>query len=122
MHRKKLRQWAWLVIAVFICCGGVQKTEAWDMIPPEESIHRATDEFKQAWRLEAGQKFSEPRRIGANHLASVLMLVILIALLGGLFRRVVKSNHMEQTADKVRSGMLSFYTRMWLVSRWGFRY
>ena len=122
MYTNNKWRWIWLLIPVFICCGVVQTTSAWDMIPPEESVKKATDEFQQAWRLEAERKFSEPRLIGANHVASALMLAILITLLGGLFHRMVKSNHMEQTADNMRSGMLSFYTRMWLISRWGFRY
>ena len=122
MHQMKKKRWIWLVIPVLLFCGSLQTASAWDMIPPDESVKKATDEFQQAWRIEAERKFSEPRLIDANHLASALMLTILIALLGVLFHLMVKSNHMEQTANRVRSGMLAFYTRMWLISRWGFRY
>lgn len=122
MHQMNKRRWIWLVIPVFLVCGTLQTALAWDMIPPDESVRKATDEFQHAWRIEAERTFNEPRLIGTNHLASAIMLALLIALLGVLFHLMVKSNHMEQTANRIRPGMLVFYTRMWLISRWGFRF
>ena len=122
VHQMNKRRWIWLVMSVLFFSGALQTASAWDVIPRDESVRKATDEFQQAWRIEAERKFSEPRLIDANHLASALLLAILIASLGALFHLMVRSNHMEQTANKVRSGMLAFYTRMWLISRWGFRY
>ena len=122
MFMKDKRQWIWIIFSLFMCCSIIQTASAWDMIPPSESVRNAADEFKQPWRIEAERKFSEPALVAANHVMSYSLLTFLIALLGALFHLMVKSNHMEQTAKRVRAGMLSFYTRMWLVGRWGFRY
>ena len=122
MLLKNKGRFIWGIISLLVICGVVQTASAWDMIPPEESVRNTTGEFNQAWRIEAGRKFGEPGLVAANHIVSVIMLTFLIALLGVLFHLMVKRNHMEQTAGRVRAGMLSFYTRMWLINRWGLRY
>ena len=122
MCLKDKRRWIWIVMSLFVCCGVIQTASAWDMIPPSEPVKKAADEFKQPWRVEAERKFSEPGLVAANHVMSYSLLAMLMVLLGALFRLMVKANHMEQKAQQVRAGLLSFYTRMWLISRWGLRY
>lgn len=122
MLTKNKGRWIRILFSLFVSCSAVQSAYAWDMIPPAESVRNLTDEFSQAWRLEAGRKFSEPRQRVANHIVSHLLLAFLIVTLFVLFHLIVKRNHMERTAGRVRSGMLSVYTRMWLIRRWGYRY
>ena len=122
MFMKDKRKWIWFVFSVFVCCSAIQTAAAWDMIPPSESIRKATDEFKQPWRVEAERKFAEPALVAFNHVLSAVLLAFLMVLLGTLFHLMIRSNHMEQTAKRIRSSRLSFFTRMWLVSRWGYRH
>jgi len=119
---KSKGRWIWPMISLFLLTGTVQSASAWEMIPPTESVKIAADAFDQAWRNEASRKFSEPRRIEANHTASYLLLTLLMVMLAVLFHLMVKRNHMEQRAGRIKSGLLTIYTRMWLISRWGFRY
>lgn len=122
MLLKTKKRWIWLIISFFLFFCAVQTASSWDMIPPVESVRNATDEFDQAWRLEAGRKFSEPRNIGTNYIISYIFLTFLIVVLSVLFHLMVKLNHMERTSKRVRADMLWAYTKMWLISRWGFRY
>ena len=119
---KNKGRFIWGFFFLFVICGVVQTASARDMIPPEESVRNTTGEFKQAWRIEAGRKFGEAGLVAANHIVSAIMLTFLIVLLGVLFHLMVKRNHMEQTAERVRAEMLFFYTRMWLINRWGLRF
>ena len=115
-------RWICILFFLFVFYSAVQLASAGDMIPRAESVRNLTDEFSQAWRLQASRIFDEPRQRAANHIVSYLLLAFLIGTLFVLFHLIVKWNHMERTAGRIRSGMLSFYTRMWLISRWGYRY
>ena len=119
---KKKRQLIWLMGALFFFTCAVQTVSAWDMRPPAESIKKAADEFNQAWRREASRQFSELRNTKTNFIASYFLITFLVVMLGVLFYLMGKMNHMERTSRRFRADVLRVYTRMWLISRWGFRY
>ena len=119
-HRKGPR--VYLIVSFFVVICAVQTATAWDMIPPAESVKNATDEFNQAWRLEASQKFSEIRNTGSNNIIAYTIMVFLIVTLIVVFHLMVKLNHLDRIIISVRPDMLASCTRIWLISRWGFRY
>ena len=119
---KNKGRWIWITTFLFVCCGGIQNASTRDMIPPSEPVRKAADEFKQSWRAEAEQKFNAPGLVAANHVISYSLPALLLVLLVAIFHLMVKANHVAQKTKQARAGLLSFYTRMWLVSRWGFRY
>ena len=118
----KKRPWFLLIATVIVSFCAAQAATAWDMVPPQESVRSATDDFDQAWRSEANQKFSELRDIRNNHITSYILMLSIILMIVVLLRLIVKFNHMERTSRRIRPDMLRVYTQMWLISRWGFRY
>ena len=118
----KKRPWLLLIATFFVFSCAVQTVVAWDMVPPQDSVRNATEDFDQTWRFEANQKFSDLRNIHSNDMASYILVLSIISMIVVLLRFIVKFNHMERTSKRVRPDMLRVYTQMWLISRWGFRY
>jgi hypothetical protein len=119
-HRNRL--WLFLTVSLLVLFCAVQASTAWEMIPPKEPIKNANDDFGQNWRSEASQQFGVLRNINKGSTASFIMISFFLIILGVLLHLMVRFNHMERTARMIRSDMLRAYTRMWLISRWGFRY
>ena len=115
-------RWLGFVVYLSACRGVAHTASVWDMIPREESVERATDGFKQAWRVQAGQQFSEPGRVAANHHISAILLTIFVVVICTRFLLMVKNNRIQQTAKRMRSDMPVFYTGVGLISRWGYRH
>ena len=119
-HNKNQR--VLLVVILFLLPLMVQTAAAWDMIPPDESVKNATEEFNEAWRLEAGQKFREQRNVGTNNIVSYILITSLVVMLVVAFHLMVKLNHLDRMIRSVRPDMLESCTKIWLISRWGLRY
>ena len=122
MLRQERRHWVLLIVTFFVFSGAVQTTDAWDMIPPQESVRNATEDFDQAWRSDANRKFSELRNIHSNDITSYILMLAIVFMIVVFLRLIVKFNHMERTSKRVRPDMLKVYTQMWLISRWGLRH
>ena len=122
MLRQERRHWVLLIVTFFVFSCAVQTAVAWDMIPPQELVRNATEDFDQAWRSEANRKFSELRNIRNNYTISYILMLSIVSMIIVLLRLIEKFNHMESTSERIRPDMLRIYTRMWLISRWGFRY
>ena len=122
MLRLKRKNWLYLIAPFCMLSCAVQTSVARDMIPPQESVRNATDDFDQTWRSEANRKFSELRDIRNNYAASYILMLSIVFMIIVLLRLIVKFNHMERTSERVPPDMLRVYTQMWLISRWGFRY
>ena len=114
--------WLFLIVSLSVFLYGVQASTAWEMIPPKESVKDAADDFDRLWRIEASQQFGVLRKVNKDSTASYIIILLFLVLLGVLLPLMVRFNHMERTSKTIRPNMLGTYTRMWLISRWGFRY